>query len=72
MFKKVAESLAMANPPRPEQEAASEILLNLEDLLFKTEEELTKQQMLKTGLMADPLTGCIRVLESISVMGYQS
>jgi len=72
MFKKVAESLAMANPPRPEQDATSEILLNLEDLLFKTEAELRKQKMLKAGLMAEFLTGRIHVPESISVMEHQS
>ena len=63
--------LAIATPPLPEQDAASEILFNIEDLVFKTEEGLTKQKMLKSGLMADLLTGRVHVPESISVVENQ-
>jgi type I restriction enzyme S subunit len=53
--------LQIALPSRPEQDAASSILFELDGLIGSNEKELKKQQMLQCGLRADLLTGLVRV-----------
>jgi type I restriction enzyme S subunit len=53
--------LQFVAPELPEQRAISEILLNADNRLKALGQSTTKLRVLKSGLMADLLTGRVRV-----------
>jgi type I restriction enzyme S subunit len=55
------KNLELAVPTRPEQDAAAERLLALDETLWKLEAEVAKLRLLRAGLMGDLLTGRVRV-----------
>lgn len=63
--------LEIAVPPRPEQDTVGDLLFSLEGVVSKAERELAKERMLKSGLMADLLTGRVRVPLKPATCGSQ-
>ena len=63
----VMNALSFFWPPKPEQEAAMEILTGLNRQISAEEFALAKHDKLKSGLLDDLLTGRVRVPEGMAV-----